>query len=411
MAYNKHQKFFMVAVGFMVLLAVIYVVQENRFEKILRNLSLMSSKKRTVTKSGNHKVVLIIGPGRSGTSLLGDLFDSHEAFIYFFEPMKAIRTYHKMPQVTSIYQMQFLLQETSEYMKDIATCNYRKRNDIYINLIHNKGMFWKKMQFLHKQPFCDGEETKEKEKACKNKIIDSTLMNKMCKKLKKGTTIVIKELYRNFPYEDPSLMQFIDMGEPKTFYVLHALRDPRAILNSWRKLNWVTDEVRRDASKQSDTLVPLFCGHMVKLLQNFPEAEGPNTVKYSIFRYDDIAFMDVENIARSLSQFLDLKLEDDIKEYLIEKTQSSGDRKTASLSLAPRNISLTINNWRKEIPVDLLENIENTSSCSVLMEMLGFEKAKTEKNLEDDNKQLVIDPLVDDVIGYSNKEETNEDEN
>ena len=406
MAYNKQQKFLVAAVAFIVLLAIIYVVQENRFEKILRTLSL-SKKKRTVPKNENRKVVLIIGPGRSGTSLLGDLFNSREDFIYFFEPLKAIRTYHKMPQVTTIYQMQFMLQETSEYMKDIATCHYRKRNDIYINLIHNKGMFWKKMQFLQKQPFCNAE-TKGDENACKKQIIDSTIMNKMCKKLKKSTTIVIKELYKNFPYEDPSLMQFIDMGEPKTFYVLHALRDPRAILNSWRKLHWVTDEVRKDASKQSDTLVPLFCGHMVKLLQNFPQAEGPNTVKYSIFRYDDIAFMDVENIARSLSQFLELKLEMDIKEYLTEKTQSTEDRKTASLSLAPRNISLTINNWRKEIPMDLLESIENTDSCSVLMEMLGYDKAITEDDLDDDQIQLVIDPLVNDVIGYSNNQHDDE---
>ena len=399
---NKNQKFLIAAVVFIVLLAIIYVVQENRFEDILRSLS--ASTKRRVSRKGNHKVVLVIGPGRSGTSLLGDLFDSREDFIYFFEPMKSVRTYHKMPQATSIYQMQFMLQETSEYMKDIVTCNYRKRNDIYINLVHNSGMFWKKMQFLHRRPFCDGATTKEEEKACKERIIDSTLMNKMCQKLKKGTTIVIKELYRNFPYEDPSLMQYIDFGEPKTFHVLHALRDPRAILNSWRKLHWVTDEVRRDASKQSDTLVPLFCGQMVKLLQNFPKAEGPNRVEYSIFRYDDIAFMDVGDIARSLSKFLDLDMEKDIEEYLNEKTQSSEDRKTASLSLAPRNISLTINNWRKEIPKELLNNIENTESCSVLLELLGFAKANTKDNLgADESKGLVIDPLLDDVIGHDQK--------
>ena len=55
--------------------------------------------------------------------------------------------------------MQFMLQETSEYMKDIVTCNYRKRNDIYINLVHYRGMFWEKMQFLHRRPFCDGATT------------------------------------------------------------------------------------------------------------------------------------------------------------------------------------------------------------------------------------------------------------
>ena len=77
-------------------------------------------------------------------------------------------------------------------------------------------------------------------------------------------------------------------------------------------------------------------------------------------------------------------------------------RKTASLSLAPRNISLTINNWRKEIPMDLLKSIQNTDSCSVLMEMLGYDKVITEDVLDDDQIQLVIDPLVNDVIGYSN---------
>ena len=404
---TKNQKFLIGAVSFIILLFVIYVVQEKKFEYIIRRLSSSHAKREVGRKGGvDHKVVLVIGPGRSGTSLLGDLFNSRDDFIYFFEPMKAVRTYNKMAQANTIYQIEFMLQETSEYMKDIVTCNYRKRNDKYINLVHNNGMFWKKMAFLNKAPFCNGAETKQSEKTCKEKVIDYNLMNKMCKMLKKNTTIVIKELYRNFPFEDPSLLQYIDLGGfSKTFYVLHALRDPRAILNSWRKLHWVTDEVKKDVSKQSDTLVPLFCGHMVKLLQNFPNAEGPNNVKYSIFRYDDIAFTDVGVIARSLSKFLGLKLEQDFKTYLTEKTQSTEYRKTATLSLAPRNISLTINNWRDEIPMELLNNVENTESCSVLLEMLGFEKVITEDGQNDQNKMLVVEPLLKNVIGHDDNEE------
>jgi len=352
-------------------------------------------------KSKENKVLLIIGPGRSGTSLLGEMFNSREDFIYFFEPLKAIRTYHKIVETTSIQQSQFVLQETSEYLKDIVTCNYRSRNDKYIRLVHNNGMFWSKMDFLKRPPFCNYP--KVGQKACKAINITSVMMNKMCDNLKKSFTIVIKDLYKNFAYNDPSLLQYLPLEHPKTLYVLHALRDPRAILNSHRKLHWITDTTNRknDVGKQSDTAVPLFCLRMVKLLKYFPRAPGPNPVRYSIFRYDDIAYMELGKIAVSLADFLRVDLHGEFQEYLEEKTRSEGEiKKTGTLSLAPRNMSEAIMNWRREIPTDLLDQIQGTESCQQLITMLGFDFAVGKHELLDEDKVLVKEPVVLDVIGH-----------
>ncbi|XP_066914581.1 carbohydrate sulfotransferase 1-like [Clytia hemisphaerica] len=360
-------------------------------EGVIRNL-INPSPRRT---QKDHKVLFILGPGRSGTSLLGDLFNSRKDFIYFFEPLKAIRTYHKIGEPTSIHQLQYMLQEVGEYMKDIVSCNYRSRNDKYINLVHSGGMFFSKMDFLHSPPFCA-----EGERNCKKKNITSSMMNEMCDHLDEDVTIVIKDLYKNFPYFDPSLIQYVQLNKMKTFHVLQALRDPRAILNSYRKLNWITDNVRKDVNRQASTAVPIFCGRLVHILKHFPKAPGSNKVKYAIFRYDDMAYHDITSIARSLAEFLDVDLSDEFENYLREKTQGEDDFKTASLSLAPRNISLTILNWRKEIPMDLLEQIESTESCQQLLQMLGYKMAENKEVLFDEHNVLVKEPLLLDVIGH-----------
>ena len=383
----------------LVILAIVLIAYNVKFNEN-NDLSYLIPQPRS-RKSKDNKVLLIIGPGRSGTSLLGEMFNSRKDFIYFFEPLKAIRSYHEILETTSLQQSQFVLQETSEYLKDIVTCNYRSRNDKYIRLLHNSGMFWSRMDFLKGPPFCNYPEVDQKE--CKAVNITSVMMNKMCDGLNKSVTIVIKDLYKNFAYNDPSLLQFLPLEQPKIFYVLHALRDPRAILNSHRKLHWITDTVNKKnhVEKQSDTAVPIFCLHMMKLLKDFPSAPGPNTVRYSIFRYDDIAYMNLGRMASSLADFLRLDLHDEFQKYLEEKTQAEREiTKTGTLSLAARDMSEAIMNWRREIPIDLLDQIQGTESCQQLITMLGFDFAVNKEELLDENKVLVKDPVVLEVIGH-----------
>ena len=47
--------------------------------------------RETNDRSNERKIVLIVGQGRTGSTLLGDLFNNMDDFIYFFEPLRYAR--------------------------------------------------------------------------------------------------------------------------------------------------------------------------------------------------------------------------------------------------------------------------------------------------------------------------------
>ena len=348
------------------------------------------------------KAIFIVGPGRTGTSLLGDLFNSQDDVIYLFEPLRAIHQYYGRDFFFDVDsrtkdQEEFYAREAKEFLKDIVTCHYRKKHDRYLRFLESPKMDHRRSKALTLAPFCDPKTQK-----CRK--IDSRLMNELCKQ--KEYKIVVKELSFRMPYGRMSSLE--DLGLPEHYQILliHSMRDPRAFLFSKYQLRWFHEE-QPNPLKRIKPFVDLSCSLIRKNMNHFlktnhEQLHDHSSVKYKVLRYEDLQ-TNLTSLGNSLEKFLGFPR--DIPKYFESKTrrktrpQVKTTKKLFSkrFSTSPRDISAVSDKWRIMMNHDLVQTIQG--SCNGVMKILGYKSVHSIQNQR--NKSLLLfngTPQISDLI-------------
>ena len=69
----------------------------------------------TNDRSNERKIVLIVGQGRTGSTLLGDLFNNMDDFIYFFEPLRYARHLNEINTTDELYNKKSYSPKQNKY--------------------------------------------------------------------------------------------------------------------------------------------------------------------------------------------------------------------------------------------------------------------------------------------------------
>ena len=342
----------------------------------------------TVTKQQKQKqhqqhdkkknVIFIIGPGRTGTSLLGEFFNSQEDVFYFFEPLRPVSDYYNNKYTPTERQQSGIinayLRDSIELLKDIVNCKYRPLNSKFIRRFQIQPS-----KVLHQLPrntesILTIRCNKILQKECFKRITFHRL-NDLCRKRK--YRIVIKELTTRLPYYRISSLAYLPMPTNHEIRVIHAMRDPRAFLYSKYHLKWFGQpgQEQKNPMLGFSAYVNTTCGLIENNLLDFHKRpkekasmRATNAIKYKLLRYEEYQAANITSLANSLEKFIGPQ-RISIGKYIRMRTR--GPNKIRQVySVLPRDIKRIAEKWRKYMKPEHIQIIQKT--CKNVMKQLGY---------------------------------------
>ena len=322
--------------------------------------------------SNKRNIVFIIGQARTGSTLLGDIFNQKDDVLYFFEPLRSVEVYHDISnfRLRDNSLKTLFNSKTEDFMKSILRCKYKKNQDVYLEKL-DYNLFRYNSKKLSSPPFC----TKFKH-VCKP--ITSLLLNKLC--LNKNLNIVVKELEFRLPNADLSFIEYISQkyGQNNRITIIHLIRDPRASFNSLKKLEWFTLN-NSIYEKREDVFITERCKETMK---NIDFYGADRNIRYKSVKFEDIATDPVQQI-KAIFDFTQITFDKSIEEFVKQKTSKKDSTITDPFSTQSRDINTIKDKWKGESSKDFLEKVEHY--CRNLIKRLSYEKL-FQKNIVEDGE-------------------------
>lgn len=299
--------------------------------------------------------VLIVSTWRSGSTFLGDIFNSYPAAFYSFEPLHMnYRNKHlqKGEDIT----------EALSFMKDIFTCNISSHREYmkYLQeyqyvLIHNKFM-WNSC--YGNTAFC----------------FDANFMSRVCKLAPLNVMKTVR--LGLLPVE-----KFLN-DETLNLKVIYLIRDPRGSLNSRLKLKWCKSRLCRDPKTVCDSLYT-----DLKIsdsyLKKYPE-------KFLIIRYEELS-LKPKDVSEKIFNFVGLQFHNSTRNFLKEHTQL-GDSTTSHKNLGAyttfRDSQSTPFHWRDSFSFEITKQIQR--SCKKTLDVMGYKVFDSQTEYKNKNISILI---------------------
>ena len=333
--------------------------------------------------SSVRKVVFVIGPGRTGTSLLGDLFNNQEDYLYFFEPLKAVQDYNQIDYFAEadFKRTIFYAEEAFEFLRDISRCSFRARNDRYLRHYDVKSIMKSKKLSSAYYLRCQAD-------SCMP--LNHTTMNQLCGELN-ILKVVVKELSFRMPYSRMASLEQLSLPGDFEILLLHAMRDPRAFFHSKHKLGWFGDD-HVNPNKHLRPYVQRSCSLIQQNIDAFKGNQTGKRVKYRLFRYEDLLFRNLTLFGESVGRFLGFPSTSKVADFFRKKTRGPRMRYNKQFSTSSRDIKIVINKWRdaKETNFTFVELIQTL--CAGVMAELGYDLVASEYHERDTTVSLVKEP-------------------
>lgn len=302
--------------------------------------------------------VIIVAFGRSGSSFLGGIFNSHPDVFFIYEPI------NQLNKIVNRYSKDYL-HGVEDVMHSFLNCNFK--DDAFLQILSSHGSYRASSRPLVSPPFCQTSHeissnfisiSGQKWKLC-NESISANALNKSCGKYKYRATKILLECLH------PADLTWLVKISSLPINVLYLVRDPRAILHSRKRLGWVVPTKRFKeglANGEVAAKVKKVCDAME--LNLGAVLLEPKSIK--LIRYEDMA-TNPEVTSRDLFSQLRIPLSSDVFRWVHNKTH--GPAKLSALSLS-RQANVSINSWREQIDHQFLQIIE--TRCARVMKYLGY---------------------------------------
>ena len=311
------------------------------------------------------KNLIIVSHGRSGSSLMGDIFNHHPSVFYMYEPLQApervIRksgistSYSKIVEqfLTGVFRCKF---EQPQILADIKTY-YRKPDHPRIS------------QAIASPPLCPHRTTDPRwdPKLCYPMTSES--LGNACKNNYNLT--VIKVLISRIP--ENSIKTILALCKPMDVdcKVVFLIRDPRAVIPSSLEVGFFEEKEGRTGTKIfSDRL----CKQTKDNLKFISKLPGSLRGRIKLQRFEDLATNPFKALS-SLYEFAGLPVLESVRTWLKETTHLS--RKACNRKMDGVSVTCTkddawaaANRWRWKVNPHVIDVIEQ--NCRDVMHLMGY---------------------------------------
>lgn len=326
-----------------------------------RYTSLVAFQSSSTTKTERTNI-LIIAHGRTGSSFLGQIFNSHPEVFYIYEPLITF-------QLTSLRNSSLYERSTMRLLRDIFNCRFKQQTEFLSFMSHMQlNRFSSRVLTT---PYCKNiTNVRNNRTSMHCKDLDPLITSLSCA-LHRHT--VVKVLTHRLPFlEVDRLEPLFDSGGGK-LKIIHLMRDPRAVIASMDRVGWSLNNsaINTAATNFSlfTTLVQKFCLSMIQSLRFALSAEGRLPDHYRLLRYEDLVSSPL-NASQELFDFVGIPMSDQVKRYLVNSTNSRDRRYTHEYGTLRNNASKLIDAWRNHLSAEAVRAVE--SHCWPVLEILRY---------------------------------------
>ncbi|XP_011667051.1 carbohydrate sulfotransferase 1 [Strongylocentrotus purpuratus] len=317
------------------------------------NVEILRSSLPILDKPASAKRVqiIIVTTKRSGSSFIGELFNSNPEVFYMYEPLFQV-TFDVLKHRIDNRQAESLI---FLLWNHTLRCNYSTFSQGTKNWLSRGGLNTCQLSGALKSSklLCPVRKIPDRKVG---PIISKLCLDRPYTVLKTIRVNDIKDL-RVF-LEDPSL----------NLKIIHLVRDPRAVMNSRRKLKEPNSDLLRRKGPDADEIKDL-CEHMARNLQYKDDPPSWLKGKYMLVRFEDVAEDPIEQTQR-IYQHVGINIHQDVLGWLKNNTHGNKGQGTGSPFSRTRDTEKVINAWKNSISEEVREEVER--KCSHVMNALSY---------------------------------------
>ncbi|CAH1265498.1 carbohydrate sulfotransferase 3-like [Branchiostoma lanceolatum] len=323
-------------------------------------------------KGPKRTTVFIVTQMRSGSSLVGEIFNEHPRCFYYFEPLHSVRYFKDHAYDNKDMQLRML--------DGISRCEFGgldKFLTYYLDTRASHFMGMRSSKMLHR--LCR-KYNSPKGRACP--IPRDVIADRVGGVCRSANVTVVKTIR----VDDIRLFRAMAESGQRTgndVKILHLVRDPRGVTASRLALEF-KDDSSFSASKVNVSKVQNLCTWMVRNAQLKHQAKEWLQDRYALVRLEDIA-MSPFRMVQKLYAFVGIPPHKAVFRWLKDNTNVTKRIKDPH---SPRgNLKETASSWRDRLTLSAVENIQEV--CGDAMKLLGYKIVKDKRQLRNNSISLV----------------------
>ena len=321
-------------------------------------LTFQSSKQTRNNKTN----VLIIAHGRSGSSFLGQIFNSHPEVFYIYEPLITF-------QLTSMRNSTLYEKSTTQLLRDIFNCRFKQQTEFLSFMSHLQLNRFSSRVLT--SPYCKNmTDARDNRTFIHCKDLDPLITSLSCS-LHRHT--VVKVLTHRLPFLDVNRLERLFNSGGLKLKIIHLMRDPRAVIASMDRVGWTSNNSAVNTAVTNlplfSTLVKTFCLSMIQTLRFALSAETKFPDNYKLIKYEDLVRTPL-NVSQELFDFAGIPMSDEVTKYLVSSRNSRYRSHSHEYGTLRKNASMLIDAWRTGLSEEAVRTVE--SHCWPVLEILRY---------------------------------------
>ncbi|XP_078596085.1 carbohydrate sulfotransferase 3-like [Branchiostoma floridae x Branchiostoma japonicum] len=331
-------------------------------------------KKKTANQKKGPKrtTVFIVTQMRSGSSLVGEIFNEHPRCFYYFEPLHSVRYYKDHAHDSPAMQLRML--------DGISRCEFGgldKFLTFYLDTraSHFGGMRKSKML----QKLCR-KYNSPKGRVCP--IPRDVISDRVGEVCRSANFTVVKTIR----VDDIRVFRAIAESRGRTgndVKIIHLVRDPRGVTSSRLALDF-KDESSFSDSKVNGSKVENLCKWMVRNVQFKDQAKEWLQDRYKLVRFEDIATSPLR-VVKEMYAFVGIPPHKTVFRWV--KNNTNVTRRIKDPYSQRGNLKETTNSWRDRLTFSAVEKIQGV--CGEAMRLLGYKIIKDKGQLRNSSISLI----------------------
>ena len=312
--------------------------------------------------------LIIMSHGRSGSTLMGDIFNHHPSVFYMYEPLQTVERVSR----TTLETNKNYNQRAMEFLTGIFRCSFDSPQMLGdIEKFYRKPAHPRVSHAIASPPLCPYQTTDPRWDPSLCPPMTSESLGSACKENYDLT--VIKVLIPRIPENSIKSILASCASEDVDCKVILLVRDPRAVIASALSVGFFSEQkgVSKVGTRHFSYLNCKETEHNLDFVRKLPESLR-NRIKFQ--RYEDLALNPLKELS-GLYKFAGLSEQESVRRWLNETTRQSreacnhkedGEQATCTKDDA----WAAANRWRWKVhphEIDLIEHY-----CRHVMTLMGY---------------------------------------
>ena len=313
--------------------------------------------------------LIIIAHARTGSSWLGKLFDSNPEVFYIYEPLYVL-------QRTTLENSGLYNQAAVELLQDIFRCNFSAQDEFVRFLSSLPHQRFSSKSLFNQFCFISQRVVRVSPRKYLCEELTAHNVSRVCNS---HAHVVVKTLSHRFPLKMKTLQ--ILFNKIENINIIHLVRDPRAVIDSFRRVGWISGYNRHstDAHSSSDNIsssfksnIKRFCSSMIKELYFIVQAEEKFPKRYRMTTYEKLVH-DPLHESQKLYEFAGIPFSYKTRDWIaLGASQHFRSRSNSPYSLFRPNANRLIDFWRTQLGKNKTKFLEK--QCLPVLNLLGYRR-------------------------------------